>query len=122
MAKKILIAEDEDMDFYRDIFQEEGYEVIHADDGLKAVTELKLHQPDVLLLDLRMPKLDGVEILREMKEKKISPKTRVIIWTGFDNYGEPERTINEHYREQVAFYMKKPISLEDLLGKVRQLI
>ena len=122
MKKKILIAEDEEMDFYREVFEAEGYEVIHAVDGEKTVVELTRHKPEVLLLDLRMPKVDGIEILKEMKEKKLSPGTRVIIWTGFDNYGEPEKTISENYADQVAFYMKKPISLDDLTAKVRQLM
>lgn len=120
--KKIIIAEDEEMSFYCDVFQEEGYEVIHADDGAKAISELKKHQPEVLLLDLRLPKYDGLEILRELKERKISPKTKVIVWTGFDVYGEPQKTIEENYSDQVAFYLKKPIALDDLLTKVRQVI
>ena len=120
--KKILIAEDEEMSFFCDVLKEEGYETFHADDGEKAIEMLKKHQPEVLLLDIRLPKYHGGEILQELKERKISPKTKVIIWTGFDNYGEPRKTIEEKYGEQVAYYMKKPVSLEDLLAKVRDLM
>ena len=122
MAQKLLIAEDEEMDFYKTLFEEEGYEVIHAPDGEAALDGLMLHKPKVMLLDLRLPKVDGLEILKRMQERSLSPETRVIIWTGFDNYGEPQSTIEEHYGAQVAYYLKKPISLEDLTSKVRELM
>ncbi|MBI4430776.1 MAG: response regulator [Candidatus Omnitrophica bacterium] len=122
MPKKLLIAEDEDVAFFQEIFEEEGYQVIHAPDGQAALEAIHQHKPDVMILDLRMPKVDGVEILKEMKEKNLSPNTKIIIWTGFDNYGEPQRTIDENYSEQVASYMKKPISLDKLIENVKRLM
>jgi len=60
--------------------------------------------------------------LKELQSKKLSPKTWVIIWTAFDNYGEPEKTILREYSDQLAYYLKKPINLEDLREKIREIM
>src|SRR6185436_11338868 len=84
---KITILYVDDEDALRQVVQEqlslEGYEVDAADDGDTAVEKLAAREYDVVLLDIRMPRMNGIDVLRHIKEKRIY--TRVIMLTGVDD-------------------------------------
>lgn len=123
MRKKILIVEDEEMSFYLQVFRDEGYEVHHALDQNAAISVLTSLQPEVMLLDIHLKKGgSGLEVLRQMKERGISPHTKVIVWTGLYFHSEPERTIRREYSDLVVYYLDKPVSIFDLLAKVKELM
>ena len=67
--KKILVAEDEEvlLNVIKDRFEAEGWEVITARDGEEAVVAIRKSRPDLVLLDLLMPKKDGFEVLKEIR-------------------------------------------------------
>lgn len=70
---KILICDD-DPDILRSIelvLKGEGYSVVQAQDGLEALEQMNRHQPDLLILDVMMPKLDGIHALMKLREKTI---------------------------------------------------
>ena len=64
------------------IFEEEGYQVVTAKDGPEAIAAIAVVQPDVAVLDIRMPKASGFEVAEEMSE--ITPETPIIFCTGND--------------------------------------
>jgi len=81
--KKILVVDDEpDMRWIlTNVLKKEGYRTITADDGKKAVQKVIENDPDIILLDIRMPEMDGIQVLEKVRE--INPSTPVIIITAF---------------------------------------
>jgi CheY-like chemotaxis protein len=88
MAKKILIIEDEDIivDLLQRKLTEEGYDVLVARDGVEGLSKMREAKPDLVLLDIIMPKKGGFEVLEDMIEDKDLKKIPVVI---VSNSGQP---------------------------------
>lgn len=90
LPKKVLIVEDDF--FIRDLYQIEaqkfGYLVSYAADGEEALNKIKTEHPDIILLDLMLPKIDGIEVLKTLKSDPTLSKIPVIIAT---NVEDPEK-------------------------------
>jgi CheY-like chemotaxis protein len=82
---KILIVEDEALlnEAYETVLKHEGYEVYKAFNGVEALEILKDKVPDLILLDLRMPKMDGLTFLSEL-QKKDHPDYKIIVFSNYD--------------------------------------
>jgi DNA-binding NtrC family response regulator len=108
--KKILIADDEKNMIWamKKALKNDGYKIITAGDGAEAVTLAQDEEPDIVLLDLRMPKKDGMEALDEIK--RINPKIPVIMLTA---HGTMESAI-EAMKLGAVDYISKPFDLEEL--------
>jgi DNA-binding response OmpR family regulator len=113
---KVLIVDDE-LDFVETIIKRlraRNIEVSGVESGYLALEALDSSSPDVIILDVKMPGMDGIETLREIKKKK--PLTEVIMLTG---HASVESGIQG--MQLGAFdYLMKPIALDELLEKVRQ--
>jgi two-component system OmpR family response regulator len=113
---KVMIVDDE-QDFLETIVKRlkaRGIEVTGAESGYKALELIDSGNFDVVILDVKMPGLDGIETLREMKKKK--PLVEVIMLTG---HASVESGIQG--MQLGAFdYVMKPVALDELLEKVRQ--
>ena len=111
MTAKILIVDDEPgvRESLSELLRIEGYLVGSAESGDRALKSLKEDDFDLVLLDLRMPGIDGVEVMGEIR--KLHPDTRIIIITGF---GTLESAI-EAIRFGAQDYLLKPYSIEDIL-------
>jgi diguanylate cyclase (GGDEF)-like protein len=115
-AATILIADDSLVirAVVRSGLEEEGYLVIEADDGLAAVEKCRRYRPDVVLLDIEMPGLDGYQVLKELKadpELKNIPVVFLTIRTGMDD-------IVAGLRGGAHDYLKKPFEPAELLARV----
>ena len=86
MAKKILLAEDEEnlRRLYEEELEEEGYEVFTAGDGKEALREFEKRKPDLIVLDIIMPLMGGIEALRKIREK--DKKVPVVLHTSHPEY------------------------------------
>ena len=84
--KKILLVDDEESIhlLYREEFEEEGYEVHSALRGADALEKFKIINPDLVILDINMPDMNGIEVLRQMKE--VNPNLPVILSTAYHEY------------------------------------
>jgi CheY-like chemotaxis protein len=91
--KRILIVEDELLlsDAYNMILAKQGYEVRQVNDGQEALQLLVDFTPDLVLLDLRMPRMDGIEFLTKAKLKTRFPNTKVVIFSNYDEQSEIDR-------------------------------
>lgn len=118
---KILIVEDERNlnEAYQMILQHQGHEIIAAYDGTEALKITKDLEPDLILLDLRMPQMGGVEFLKKYKLKKEHPKVKVVIFSNLDTQHE----IDEAYRLGAEKYMLKAwASPKELIQLVNSLL
>lgn len=114
---KVLVVDDEPdiADLLQYNLVKEGYEVKTADNGLKAIELAKDFKPDMILLDIMMPQLDGVETCRRMREQQMLQDTIVIFLTAR----------NEEYSEVAAFevgandFISKPIKTRALLSRIQ---
>jgi len=88
--------------------------VAEANDGVEALSLIKKHLPDVVLLDLRMPRLDGLDVLVEVNESKLSAK--VIIMTTFDS----EEDVHRSMKAGARGYLLKDSSQEEILDAIRR--
>ncbi|WP_454780406.1 response regulator [Legionella sp. WA2022007384] len=120
MALKILIVEDNELnlDMLSRRLQRKGYEVLSAIDGEKGVIMARTEHPDLILMDLSLPVLDGYEATRQLKS---DPKTQVIpiiALTAHAMVGDREKAVAAGCDE----YEVKPIELPRLLEKIERLV
>jgi len=106
-VKQILIIDDEEMlcESLKDILEEEGYEIRTATTALSALTEIEKKTPDIIISDINLPDINGLELLRRIKDER--PEIEIIIMTA---YGEIESYLQA--REKGAFeYITKPVNI-----------
>ncbi len=118
MSKKILIVDDE-ADIQKLVglrLRKAGYDVEVATTGLAAIEAVRDQKPDLILLDLRLPGIDGFKVCRQIKEDPALKKIPVIIFTAI----HPE-TVPQQIRQcRADDFILKPFQSEDLLEKIRQ--
>ena len=107
---KLLIVDDEiDIrEFAKSFFKKRNIDVFTASGGRQAIDLIEQESPDLVLLDVRMEEMTGIEVLRELRAKKNSSK--IIMVTGV----EEEETIEEANKLGVIGYIHKPLVLEEL--------
>lgn len=113
----ILIVEDEENQrmLLKGLLEKEGYMVLDVEDGVSALQVLKTQTVDCMLLDYRLPDLDGLELLKMTKRQ--NPEVEVIIITA---YGTIERAV-EALKSGATEYLQKPVNLDDLLLKLKKI-
>lgn len=114
----ILVVEDERTlnEAYQVILRKAGYVVKSAFDGKEALTALKTYEPDLILLDLRMPNMDGLEFLHKYDLTHSHPDVKVIIFSNYDMQAE----IDEAYQHGADRYILKAwASPKELLTLVK---
>jgi two-component system NtrC family response regulator len=113
----ILIVEDEDNQrmLLRGLLEKEGYRIVDAKDAAGAIELVKEHAVDCLLLDYRLPDLDGLEVLRRVKAQ--NPELEVIMITA---YGTVEKAV-EALKSGASDYLQKPVDFDDLLIKLKRI-
>lgn len=97
-----------------EVLQKEGYEIYQAANGLQALKLTDQHDPDLVLLDMKIPGMDGLEILKKMKES--NPDIRVIIMTA---YGELD-LIEQTKKLGALAHFSKPFDIEEIRSAVRK--
>lgn len=112
----ILIVEDEKLlnEAYVFILKNNGHTVRTAFDGAEGLKQFKVKAPDLMLLDLRMPKMSGVELLMKLDIPGKYPKTKVIV---FSNYDE-QKEIDDSFKYGATRYMLKAWASPKELVKV----
>ena len=118
MMNKMLIVDDEPeiCEFLKSFFEDRDFKVATACDGSKALDQAELFRPDIALLDIQMPGMDGLQTLKKFKE--LFPKMKVIMVTAL----ETQEKIEEAMRYGADNYITKPLSLEYLEKDVQDKI
>ena len=120
MAYKILVVDD-DQDIagiVRDRLIREGYTAVAAFDGEEALVKLKEDDPDIIILDLMMPNLNGFEVLKEIR-KKYNDRWRPVIIVSAKTELE---SLEKCYDLEADHYLTKPCTIENVLKGVRTMI
>jgi DNA-binding response OmpR family regulator len=120
MNKKILIADDEQnivisLEF---LMKREGFEVLVANDGEEAIRRIRADQPDLVLLDVMMPKKSGFEVCQEIKADPALGGVRILMLTAKGRDTEVAKGL----ALGADAYMTKPFSTRELVDKVRSLL
>jgi DNA-binding response OmpR family regulator len=97
MSKHILIIEDEQYlaDMYKLKFEHEGYRVTVAMDGEEGIAQAVSEQPDLILLDLVMPKLDGLQVLAELRKHELTRRLKIYILSNLSQNNEVQKAIEQ---------------------------
>ena len=116
MGKKVLVVEDHhDTSFLLcRLLKMEGYEVEHAIDGMVGFSTATNEHPDLIVTDIQMPRMDGIEMIKRIRESRPISKTPIIVMSA---YGK--RLINDAIEAGADAFVEKPIDLDNLLATIK---
>src|SRR3989344_259933 len=120
--KKILVVEDElaYLKLLNSQLTQNGYQVIEAINGKKGLEAAKKENPNLILLDIRMPVMDGMAMLDALRKQESGKKTKVIMLT---NLEPDDKIIGEVVNDEPSYYfVKSDIQFNDLLEKIKELL
>ena len=120
MPKKVLIVEDNElnMKLFHDLLDAQGYATLETREGLQALSLARQHRPDLILMDIQLPEISGLEVTKWLKEDDDLAHIPVIAVTAFAMKGDEER-IREGGCEA---YLSKPISVSHFLDTIKRLM
>jgi two-component system, cell cycle response regulator DivK len=117
-GERILVVEDNEknMKLFRDVLGATGYRTVEATTGGQAVLLATEQAPDLVLMDIQMPDVDGVEALRRLRADERTAAIPVLAVTAQAMQGDRERFLAEGFDG----YLSKPVNVRELIGIVRQ--
>jgi len=101
-----------------DFLENLGYQVVVAHDGLEAIEKAEEAHPNIILMDIQMPAMDGLEAIRRLRRDPDFAATPIISLTALAMSGDRERCLQAGANE----YLSKPVSLKQLVKKIRNLM
>jgi len=118
MTKRILVVEDQEdnRQILRDLLTNAGYEMLVAEDGVQALEQAEKHRPDLILMDIQLPVLDGYEVTRRLKANPELKAIPIIVVTSYALSGDEEKA----RAAGCDAYVAKPFSPRALLAKMRE--
>jgi two-component system cell cycle response regulator DivK len=118
--KKIVVADDDGVgrELIREVLEMSGYEVIEAADGVEAVRHVREAAPDLVLVDIQMPRLDGYGVLRELRADPQFSGLRVVAVTAF------AMRCDRQQAQDAGFdgYITKPVDIATLRAEIRRFL
>ncbi|MBT3401139.1 MAG: response regulator [Rhodospirillaceae bacterium] len=120
MSKTVLIVEDNElnMKLFHDLLEAQGYATLQTKDGREALKLAREHRPDLVLMDIQLPEVSGLEVTKWIKEDENLREIPVIAVTAFAMKGDEEK-IRQGGCEA---YIAKPISVSEFLATVQKFI
>jgi two-component system cell cycle response regulator DivK len=120
MSKTILIIEDNDLNLklFRDLLNANGYETVETKEGLNALELAKRKMPDLILMDIQLPEISGLDVTRMIKADPDVCDIPVIAVTAFAMKDDEEKIL----RAGCEAYISKPISIASFLETVKQFL
>ena len=120
MAKTVLIVEDNDlnMKLFRDLLEAHGFDTLQTKDGREALQIARDHRPDLIIMDIQLPEVSGLEVTRWIKDDSDIKSIPIVAVTAFAMKGDEEK-IREGGCEA---YIAKPISVSQFIDTVRRFV
>ncbi len=129
VAKKIMVVDDEPhvVTYLTDLFQDNGYETCSAPDGEEAFALLSKERPDLITLDVMMPRDSGIRMYRDIKTSPQWQKMPVLIISGVakKTFLHSQKVLDQFKNQSVPHpegYIEKPPEPEELLGEVKRIL
>jgi len=121
MKQKVLVVDDEQVihDVIQDLLEYKGFEVFHAYDGQDGIQKVKEIYPNLLILDVNMPKISGFALSTLLSEDDTTRNIPIIFLTGFIDQHEAEQLDNQFSGQ---FLLTKPFEVSDLLNMVETVL
>jgi two-component system, cell cycle response regulator DivK len=118
MSKRILVVEDQEDNrrILRDLLTNAGYQLLEASDGEQGIAAAQAHRPDLILMDIQMPILDGYEATRRIKANPEMSTIPIIVVTSYALSGDEDKA----RAAGCDAYIAKPYSPRQLLAKVNE--
>ena len=120
MEKVILIVEDDpkNLKLFRDLLQVSGYTTLEATDGKQGVELAREERPDLILMDIQMPVMDGLEATKLLKNDDVTKDIPIVALTAYAMQGDEEKM------REAGFdgYISKPIDVKGFLKKISEVI
>jgi CheY-like chemotaxis protein len=120
MSARILVADDNaaSRELIREVLEMSGYDVIEAVDGADALSRARDSSPDLVLVDIQMPRLDGYAVLRELRADARLSHLRVVALTAFAMQGDRDRALNAGFDG----YITKPVEIVALRQEIKRFL
>jgi len=120
MAKTILIVEDNDLNLklFRDLLGAFGYITHETREGIEAISMTRAIQPDLIIMDIQLPEISGLDITRKIKADHELKHIPIVAVTAFAMKDDEERIM----RAGCEAYLSKPIAIDDFIRTIRRLI
>jgi two-component system, cell cycle response regulator DivK len=120
VPKKVLIVEDNDlnMKLFNDLLEAHGYDTLQTKDGMDALRMARQHVPDLILMDIQLPEVSGLEVIKWLKEDDNLSAIPVIAVTAFAMKGDEEKIRNGGCEAYIA----KPISVSNFMRTVERFL
>jgi len=118
--KTILYVEDNEMNrkIVRALLKNTAYQLVEAHDGEAGVAKALEVQPDLILMDVQLPKMSGIDATRRIRAEPTTARTPILVITSFALSGDEQNAIEAG----ATGYLAKPYSPMDLLGRIRKLL
>jgi DNA-binding response OmpR family regulator len=115
--RKILVVDDEEfiLNLMRNGLTENGFEVVTARNGFEAILAVEEEKPDFVITDIMMPRLNGIEFLRALKNNKATRELPVILISALDEV----KTVEQGLAMGAVDYITKPFKINEIVGKLR---
>ncbi|PHR56985.1 MAG: two-component system response regulator [Robiginitomaculum sp.] len=120
IPKKILIVEDNElnMKLFSDLLGAHGYETCETREGLKAIALAKTYKPDLILMDIQLPEISGLEVTKWIKDDKSLANIPIVAVTAFAMKGDEKRIRDGG----CSAYISKPIAVSSFLATIRKFL
>ena len=118
MKGKILVIEDNEQNLYlvRYILEQKNYEVFAAMDGKSGIEKAALLKPDMILLDIQLPAMDGYAVARNLRQNPDLAETPIVAVTSYAMHGDREKVM----KAGCNGYIEKPIDPDTFVAKIKQ--
>ncbi|MDP9211930.1 MAG: response regulator [bacterium] len=119
--KKIVLIEDDSVlaEMYLQKFQREGYDIFHALDGDEGIALIRQHEPDLVLLDIMMPKKSGIQVLEELKQDEETKDVKVVL---LSNVGDQDYIDRGMALGAADYLLKSNFTPSEVVGKAAALL
>lgn len=120
MSKKILIVEDNDLNLklFRDLLEANGYATYETKEGIEAISLTRNIQPDLIIMDIQLPEISGLDVTRKIKADRDIAHIPVVAVTAFAMKDDEEKIM----AAGCEAYLSKPIAIDDFLSTIRRFL
>lgn len=120
MPKKVLIVEDNDLNLklFRDLLEANGYITVETKEGINATELVRREKPDLILMDIQLPEISGLDVTRKIKADKSICDIPIIAVTAFAMKDDEEKIL----RAGCEAYISKPISIVSFLETLKRFL